>query len=195
VLFRSFDYRDVAQIIDEVAQVAPIYGGVSYVRLESPDGVQWPCQSPSHAGTPLLYADGFPSGKARLAPIDYKAPRNGRSEYPLALTIDPALYQFDSGTWTRLTPGLQQLRGEELAELNPEDARRLGVAEGQRVRIVSVRGQLEAKAKLTDGTLPGQVALTGQFWEVPTHQVTEGTLEPVGKGPTVQSTRVRVEKV
>jgi len=190
----GFDYRDASQIMDEVARVAPIYAGVSYARLENLDGLQWPCTSAEHPGTPLLYAEGFPCGKARLAPLDYRPPRNGAGDYPLTLTIDPSLYQFETGTWSRLAPGLNQLRGEELVELHPDDARRLGVADGDRVRVVSSRGQVEAKARLTDWSLAGQVAVTGHFRETPVHQLTGGALDAVGKGPALQTTHVRVEK-
>ncbi|MBI3953548.1 MAG: molybdopterin-dependent oxidoreductase [Chloroflexi bacterium] len=190
----GFDYRDAAQIMDEIARAAPIYGGVSYGRLESPDGLQWPCPAAGHPGTPLLYAEGFRGGKARMAPIEHR-PARASDGYPLALTIDPSIYQFESGTWTRLTPGLQQLQGEELLEVNPEDGRRLGIADGQRVRVVSARGSVETRAKLTAASLEGQVALTGHFQEVPAHLLTDGALDLLGKGPAVQASAVRVERL
>ena len=80
-------------------------------------------------------------------------------------------------------------------ELHPDDARRLGVADGDRVRVVSPRGQVEAKAKLTDWSLAGQVAVSGHFRETPVHRLTSGTLDAVGKGPALQTTHVRVERV
>ena len=65
----SMDYSSTADIMDEIASLVPLYGGISHARLGK-KGLQWPCPSPDHPGTPYLYGESFPSGKARFPSLN-----------------------------------------------------------------------------------------------------------------------------
>jgi formate dehydrogenase alpha subunit len=193
----GFDYAHPAEIMKEIATLTPIYGGISYERLEREGSLQWPCPHPEHPGTPTLHTERFatPTGKGRLIPLRYRPPaETPDEEYPLILTTDRSLYHFH-GTMTRRVRGLNRLRGEEWVEMNPEDALALGIADGQTVRVVSRRGEVIARAKVSKDSPPGVVSMTFHFAESPTNVLTNPVADPMAKTPELKVCAVRVERV
>ena len=95
---------------------------------------------------------------------------------------------------TRKVKGLNAIRGEELVEINPDDASALGIADGDMVRVTSRRGKVNAKARVTWASPVGVVAMTFHFSESPTNQLTSPALDPVAKIPELKVCAVRVEK-
>ncbi len=191
----GFEFDHPSRIMDEMAGVMPIYGGISYERLEK-EGLQWPCTTPEHAGTPILHTQSFSRGKGKFMPLTYRPPmEQPDQEYPMILTTERSAFQFHTGTMTRRVEGLVELRGEELVEINPADAERLGIAGGDKVKVTSRRGEVEAKAKVTDVSPEGVVCMTFHFGESPTNVLTAANLDPVAKIPELKVTAVRVEKV
>jgi len=116
------------------------------------------------------------------------------AEYPLILTTERSLYHFHTGTLTRKVNGLNVLRGEELVEINPEDASALGIADGEMVKVVSRRGEVVARARVTDVSPVGVISMTFHFAESPTNLLTNPALDPVSKIPELKVCAVRVEK-
>jgi formate dehydrogenase (NADP+) alpha subunit len=192
----GFAYEHPGQIMAEVAALTPSYRGISYERLDS-GGLQWPCPSSDHPGTPILHGERFATldGKARLVPLTYKPPAElPDGEYPLLLTTDRSLYHYHTGTMTRRVPGLEELNGWELLHVHPRDAASLGIADGQWVHVISRRGDLNVRAKVTEDCSPGVVSMTFHFSEAPTNVLTHAALDPVAKIPETKVCAVRVEK-
>jgi formate dehydrogenase alpha subunit len=193
---RGFDFLHPSQVMEEIASLVPSYAGISYERLEH-GGLQWPCPTPGHPGTPTLHTERFATkdGKGRLVPLEYKPPAElPDDEYPLVLTTDRSLFHFHTATMTRRVEGLQELHGRELLRLNPHDAARLGIADGQTVRVVSRRGEVSVRANVTEVCAPGVVSLTFHFAETPTNVLTHAALDPVAKIPETKVCAVRIEK-
>ena len=193
---KGFEYSHPIQIMEEIASLTPSYAGISYDRLES-EGLQWPCPSQEHPGTPILHAEWFatPSGKGRFVPLSFRPPaETPDDEYPLVLTTDRSLYHFHTATMTR-KGGLNILRSHEWVEINPKDAAALGIADGETVRVISRRGDVTAKAKVTDASPPGVISMTFHFAESPTNVLTSPALDPVAKIPETKVCAVRVEKL
>ncbi|GAI39789.1 unnamed protein product, partial [marine sediment metagenome] len=115
-------------------------------------------------------------------------------DYPLMLTTGRSLLHFHTGTMTRKVKGLNILRSEELVEMNPRDASALGIADGETIRVVSRRGAVVAKARVTDASPVGVVFMTFHFAESPTNQLTSPALDPVAKIPEYKVCAVRIEK-
>jgi len=192
---KGFDFAGPSEIMNEIAGLTPSYGGISYSRLES-DSLQWPCLNADHPGTDCLHADGFARGKGKFSALEYKPSREEPSdEYPLILTTGRSLYQFHTGTMTRKSKGLNEMRGEELVEMNPADAEALGIGDGDLVRVASRRGAVTAKARVTDSTGKGMIFMTFHFAETRTNLITSPALDPVSKIPELKVAAVRVEKV
>ena len=148
---KGFDYTHASQIMEEIAGLTPSYGGISFERLEKEGGLQWPCPTPEHPGTPILHSKQFTRGRGQFVPLEYKPPMElPDNEYPLVLTTERSLYQYHTGTMSRKVAGLNILKSEELVEINPEDASALGIADGDMVKITSRRGEVTAKAKVTE---------------------------------------------
>jgi len=189
----GFDYSSPEEIMTEITRLTPSYGGISYQRIEQ-GGLQWPCPTPEHPGTPFLHKDTFSRGKGKFVPLQYRpSAEQPDADYPLILTTERSPYHFHTSTMTRKVKGLRQLRTNELLEINPSDAEKLGITDGQTVRISSRRGHLSAKARVTPVSPPGVVSMTFHFAETPTNILTSPALDPIAKIPELKVAAVRVE--
>jgi len=192
---KGFDFAHPSQIMEEIASLTPSYGGISYERLDD-GGLQWPCPTKDHPGTPILHSERFTRGRGRFIPLEYKPPMElPDNEYPLVLTTGRSLYHFHTGTLTRKVNGLNILRGEGLVEINPQDASSLGIADGEMVKVISRRGEVAARAKVTDVSPVGVVFMTFHFAESPANLLTNPALDPVAKIPEYKVCAVRIERM
>jgi formate dehydrogenase alpha subunit len=193
---KGFDFTHPSQIMDEIALLTPSYGGISYSRLDD-GGLQWPCPTLDHPGTPTLHTHQFAvsGGRGRFIPLEYKPSMElPDDDYPLLLTTGRSLYHFHTGTMTRKVRGLVTLRPEELVEINPQDALALEITDGEMVRVTSRRGEVTARAKVTEWSPPGVVFMTFHFAESPANMLTNPALDPPSKIPEYKVCAVRVEK-
>jgi formate dehydrogenase alpha subunit len=191
----GFDFEHPSQIMDEIASVTPSYGGMSFNRLEM-ESLQWPCPTEEHPGTTILHTTLFSRGKGHFVPLAYRPPAElPDSEYPLVLTTDRSLFHYHTGTMTRKVKGLNIFRREELVMISPKDAATLGIEDGEMVRVISRRGRVTAKARITESSPAGTIAMTFHFAESPTNELTNPALDPVAKIPELKVAAVRVEKM
>ncbi len=191
----GFDFKHPSQIMEEIASVTPSYGGINYSRLET-EGLQWPCPTEEHPGTAILHTEIFSRGKGHFVPLEYRPPAElPDDEYPLVLTTNRNLFQFHTGTMTRKVRGLNTFLGEELVAINPGDAEALGINDGDKIQVISRRGEVTAKAGVTESTPPGTIAMTFHFAETPTNELTNPALDPVSKIPEYKVAAVRVQKI
>ncbi len=191
----GFDFEHPSQIMEEIASVTPSYGGINYSRLEK-EGLQWPCPTEEHPGTAILHTELFSRGKGHFVPLEYRpAAELPDDEYPLVLTTDRSLFQFHTGTMTRKVRGLNTFLSEELVAINPGDAEALGIDDGDKIQVISRRGEVTAKAGVTESTPPGTIAMTFHFAETPTNELTNPALDPVSKIPEFKVAAVRVQKI
>jgi predicted molibdopterin-dependent oxidoreductase YjgC len=191
---KGFDFSHPSEIMDEINRLTPSYCGISYKRLEE-GGLQWPCPTEEHPGTPILHSKQFTRGKGRFIPLEYKPAKElPDDDYPLILTTERSLVHFHTGTMTRKVKGLNIFLGEGLVEINPKDASALGIADGDEVKVTSRRGQVMAKAKVTEVSPAGVVSMNFHFAESPANQLTSPALDPIAKIPELKVCAVRVEK-
>jgi anaerobic selenocysteine-containing dehydrogenase len=129
-------------------------------------------------------------------PLEYKPPaEDADAEYPLILTTDRSLYHYHTSTMTRKVDGLNVLDKEELLRINPADASKLGIEDGEIVEISSRRGKTRVKANKTDICPPGVVSMTFHFFESPTNELTNAALDPLAKIPETKVCAVKVQKI
>ncbi len=190
----GFDFSHPSEIMEEIASLTPSYSGISFERLEE-DGLQWPCPTREHPGTPILHTQLFTRGKGRFIPLEYKPPVElPDDDYPLILSTGRCLYHYHT-SMTRQVKGLNIIRGEELVQINPKDALPLGIADSDTIKITSRRGEVTAKALVTDITPVGAIWMTFHFAESPTNLLTNPALDPLSKTPEFKVCAVKVEKV
>ncbi len=191
---KGFDYESPSQIMDEIAEVTPIYGGIHHTRLEG-DGLQWPCPTPEHPGTPILHVGKFSRGLGHFSPVHHQeAVEMPDTEYPYMLTTGRILQHWHTGTMTRRVSGLNFIAPEERVEINPSDAEKLGIADGDWIRVVSRRGSVTARARVFDRPRPGLVFMTFHFAEALSNVLTNNVVDPVSKIPEYKVCAVKVEK-
>jgi formate dehydrogenase alpha subunit len=187
-------YASPAEILDEIAALTPIYGGIGFDRLEGP-GLQWPCPDRQHPGTPILHRSQFTRGKGRFHPTPFREAAELPDEaYPYLLTTGRYLYHFHTGTLTRRVAGLEHLAPPAPVEIHPDDGAREGIADGDAVEVESRRGRVTARAVLTERSPRGTVFMAFHYREAAANALTIDALDPVAKIPELKVCAVRVRK-
>jgi len=193
----GFDFLGPKEIMDEIASLTPSYAGISYDRIEDV-GLQWPCTSRDHPGTKFLHEEKFATknGKGKFMPLKYRPPaEEPDKKFPFIFTTDRSLFHFHTSTMTRKVEGLDALNGEELLNINPIDAKRLKLKDGDRVEVSSRRGKIKVGTKITGACPPGVTSMTFHFAETPANVLTNAALDPVAKIPETKVCAVQIKKV
>jgi formate dehydrogenase major subunit len=192
---RDFAFQSPKQIWNEVRSVWNAGAGISYARIEE-SGLQWPCPTESHPGTEILHVSQFSSGaRVALRSIPWvKTEERVSPDFPATLITGRTLYQFNAGTMTMRTPNVFW-RPEDTLDLAPDDARRYGVLEGERVRVVSRHGQVELPVRFTDGLQRGQAFATFHCAQALVNAVTGTGRDRQTSTPEYKVTAIRIEKL
>jgi len=187
-------YTGTAQIMEEIAEVAPIYGGISHSRIRK-FGLQWPCPDKKHTGTPFLHQGMFTRGKGLFSAVDYIPPAElPDDEYPYVLTTGRILYHFHTGTMSRRVDGLDEVRPDGFVEIHPDDAKTLGLKENNYAEISSRRGTVTARCVVTERSRPGSVFMAFHFREAAANILTNDALDPVAKIPEFKVCAVKIAR-
>jgi predicted molibdopterin-dependent oxidoreductase YjgC len=189
----DWDYAGPAEIFAEMAELTPQYAGISHERLAS-GGLQWPCPTPDHPGTPILHVSKFTRGLGLFSPVEYVPPAElPDDDYPLLLSTGRVLFHWHGGTLSRRSPGLDALAPEAEVEVHPQDAEGLGLSTGTSVRVRSRRGSVIARVQVTRRSPPGTVFMTFHYAEAAANLLTTDAVDPVAKIPEYKVAAVRLE--
>jgi predicted molibdopterin-dependent oxidoreductase YjgC len=217
-LGRDWGQPTAADVWDEIRSLSPWHGGMSYRRLEALGGLHWPCPDETHPGSPFLHARLWGDPVQRLAaaardpierfardpiegppapfiPVEFVPPVDElTADFPVRLTTGRRLDSFNTGVQT--AGYSSPLRWGETIDLSPEDAERLGIREGERVRIISRRGAVVAPVRFDTGLRPGLAFMTLHFQDdVATNLLTIDATDPKSGTAEFKATAVRVEKL
>jgi formate dehydrogenase alpha subunit len=194
-LGQGWDYASPEAIMEEIASVTPSYAGINYGRLQKLGGLHWPCPDEEHGGTCVLHVDNFSRGKGLFSVVEHAEPAELPDEaYPLTMTTGRVLYQYHTGTMTRRSVGLEDMAPECLVEVNPRDAEALGLADGEMVKVSSRRGEIQAKAWVTDRVGQGVIFVPFHYAEAAANELTNAALDPISKIPEYKVCAVKLEK-
>ena len=191
------NYGSVEDVWNEFADLAPLWSGIRYDRIDEV-GLQWPCVDRDDRGSVYLHSPhpARPNGKGRLFPVEYQPPiEEPDSEYPFVLSTGRTLYHYNSATMTMREPGMTDKQEEPFVEVNVEDAQALGIGDGDRVRLVSRRGELEARASVGERVHPGLVWMALHFAQAKVNWLTHDVGDPLIGTPEYKVSAVRVEPV
>lgn len=190
----TWNYASPSELLDEIASLTPQYAGISFDRLEA-QGLQWPVPHKDHPGTPILHTEKFTRGKGLFTPVEHQEPaEKPDAQYPFTLTTGRILQHYHTGAMTRRVPGLEQLAPAERVELHPDDAAIMHVGDGDWLKVSSRRGEVEARAWVTDRVGRGVVFMTFHYAEALTNALTNTAVDPIAKIPELKVCAVRVEK-
>ncbi len=152
----SMPYPRQTDVMDEIARMVPLYGGVSYSRLDVPfyvedaipmpgavsykqlriEGLQWPCADARDRGTAVLYADGGIRGHG-YSPAPAPQPAAAGTPGQLRMIVGFSLFPYRTGTLSRHSRSLAMLQPHCRLHLHPADAARLGVKDVEQVRVAA----------------------------------------------------------
>mgnify|MGYP001106718789 CR=1 FL=1 len=190
----TMEYDSPAEIMTEVVELTPIYGGISYERLEG-EGLQWPCPTPDHPGTPYLHKGSFSRGLGKFSPVSYKPPMELPDvDYPFILTTGRISFHFHTGTMTRKDWALDRECPKGYVEVNSEDAKELGIRDGQMAKVISQRGEINLPLRSVDTIRRGVVFIPFHFAEAAANRLTAANLDPVAKIPEYKVCACRLER-
>jgi formate dehydrogenase, alpha subunit, archaeal-type len=189
-------FRDGEGIMREIAQSSRIFRGLSHGRIEREGGLQWPVIDETHGGTPILYSDGFPRGKARFRVATWREPGVVEERlYPYVLIIGRERAQYHTATMTSKSHILKVFWRGPVVEMNSEDMAREGVKDGDIVKLVSPAGELMVKVAKSSRVPRGVLFTTFHYPELQSNVLTPYVLNPITKTPAYKDTRVRIEKL
>jgi predicted molibdopterin-dependent oxidoreductase YjgC len=184
---------------EEVRSLSPVHAGMSYARLEALGGIQWPCYDENHPGELFLHSrlweDPVPGNRAPFVAVEHDPPVDKLdADFPIRLTTGRRLDSYNTGVQTAgYTSPLR--RGESL-DVSPEDAVSYGLAEGEVVRVVSRRGEVEVPVRVDTSLRPGLTFMTLHFQDdVATNLLTIDATDPKSGTAEFKATAIRIEKL
>lgn len=191
------DYAGPAEIYDEMASVTPKFAGISHERLaDRIEGMQWPCPDKNHPGTPTLHVDGPLNGKAKFTPVDYRpSDELPDNDYPLVMSTGRTLYHYNSATQTRRDPGPAIKQRQNFIEIHRRDAKKLGIVDGESVRVLSRRGEVTAAACISPRVRFGCVWMPMHFAESRANLLTNDAGDSVTGTGEYKVCAVKIEKL
>lgn len=197
---RWFQYDKPADVFAELCQATSggiaDYSAITYQRVESEDGLFWPCTEQVTAGTPRLFGDRFPtsSGRARFHATPH-LPMGDRRDaaFPLLLTTGRVLAQYQSGTQTRRSSELTAVAPNPFVEVHPDTAAAAGVADGDDITLTTRRGRARFKAKLTR-SIRADTLFAPFHWpgDGSANRLTNPALDPISRMPEFKVCAVRI---
>ncbi len=189
-----WDYNHPQEVLAEMGSLVPSYRGVTYQRIQK-IGLQTPVLDENDPGTPFLYKESFPLGKAKFFSLNYypidEQPDN---EFPLILNTGRVLEHWHGGTLTR-NSWMDDLYPEAMVEINPLDAGGYAINSSDAVKVTSRRGEIVLRALVTEKTIPGVVFIPFHFKEAAANLLTNDALDPEAKIPEFKACAVKIEKV
>ena len=189
-------YEQPKEIWDELASLTPNLAGISYERLENEGGLQWPCPAPDHPGTKFLHGNGFTRGKGLFHEITFReAAELPDDEYPMILSTGRTLYNYNVGNMTRPTLAVEAKQPENFVEIHEEDAARLGIKQGDRVRVETRRGMITAAAHVATKVRPGAIWMPFHYGESSTNYLTNDAFDNITRTAEYKVCAAKIEPV
>jgi len=190
-------YNNAKEIFEEIRKATPIIEGVTYERIDH-EGLQWPCPTTDHPGTRTLFIEQFKTshGLGILNPVDYTPQSEIPSQkYPFVMNTGRVLYQYHTSTMSRRNKSLTDFENESYVLMHPEDCKKYGLHDGDKVKISNKRGDLETVIKESEQVAAGELFMPWHYRESLVNKLTRGDLDPYSKIPPYKNSVCKVEKV
>lgn len=189
----GFDFQSPEEVMAEINQLVSQYRGIKYSRLGG-FGIQWPCPSSEHPGTPRLHEKEFVRGKGLFTPIPYlPLPEAPDKDYPFVLITGRMLHHYHTSTMTGRTH-LKLISRPDLIFISSEDAYDLSITDGEKIKVVSRYGKLVAEVKVSPLVSQGILFATFHSRELPVNLLISDRLDEKSGVPPLKSVAVRIEK-
>jgi len=191
----EFNYQNANEVLREINRVVPSYAGITPERVKQVGGLTWPCPTTDHPGTPILHIDTFATIErlGQLIPVEHRTPfEMTDAEYPLLLTTGRVVMHYNAGSMTRRSTSLLKRSPALFVEVNPADAKKLGISVDEKVKISTKRGETTAKTTITNSIPPGVVFMPFHFSG--TNALVVDALDEKAKIPEFKVAACRIDK-
>ncbi|MDP3731829.1 MAG: formate dehydrogenase subunit alpha [Candidatus Omnitrophota bacterium] len=186
---------DPKKACDEMASLTPLYAGVNFERLDG-NGLQWPVPEKGHPGTPVVHLGQFRRGLGKFIPVKNRPPAEvPDKEYPFILSTGRMLFHYNTGTMTTRVPNLLREFPRNFVQINPMDAKGLGIRKNDLVKVLTRRGELSVAAEVTDKVKAGVLWMPFHFSNEPTNVLTNNAFDPVCKTGEYKACAARIDKI
>lgn len=200
---KYFQFNSPREIFDELRVASKggkaDYFGITYEKIKEQDGVFWGCPTLEHKGTPRLFEEKFAheDGKAKFHPIEYKgAEEKPDEEFPLIYTTGRVVHHYLSGNQTRRIGFLVQQCPEPFVEIHPEMALKLKINDGERVKVISRRGEGIFPALVVKTIRPDTIFIPYHWGdEKAANLLTNAALDSTSRIPEYKACAARIEKL
>ena len=192
---KGFDFTSSQDVWDDMRACTPSMFGCTYEKIEKPESVHWPCPAVDHPGTPILHIGKFsaPDGLGTFFGIEYREPAEvADPEYPYTLMTGRLLFHYHSRSQTGRSKILDHEVPESYVQMSIEDGRKLGIKYGDKIKLISRRGETITTARVTDEVGPGVLMMTMHF-DDGVNNLTNTALDPMSKMPELKHCAVKIE--
>jgi len=191
-----FDFKSSEEIFKEIRKAVPQYSKITYKKMGR-KGIQWPCDKKNPKGTKILYEKdfGYSGKRAIFYPISFVGPQQLDHVYPFVLISHRILEHYNTGVMTRKVELLNKIKPEPLVEISREDAEKLKIKDGEKVKLESPFGEVEIKAKISERVKKGVVAVPNHYTEAIVNKLIGPFLDPISKIPAFKYCNVKISKL
>ncbi len=193
-----FSYNGSEQVFEDIRRTIPTYRGITYERLKKKRyGIQWPCPNENHPGTPILHTERFPTfdGKARIIPVRSEVTVKTTDEYPFILINGRLITHYNTGTMTRRIVELLLKDDSSLLYISPDDARSLGILDGDIVELETPYGRERITVKITTEVQRGVLFVPNHFIDPPVNTFVGDIIDPVSGIPEYKGIPARINLI
>ena len=188
-------YDFIEEVFQESGRLWPALAGITYQRLAK-NGLQWPCPTLDHPGTPYLFKGGFPRGKAAFTVVGYRPSEElPDKDYPFLLSTGRQLFQYHTGSMTRRVDAINVVSPGAYIEIHPDDANMLGIHNREIVKVSSRRGSIAVQVSISERPSKGVVFIPFHFREASANILTNTALDPISKIPELKVCAVKIERI
>lgn len=188
-------FNFIEEVFQEIGKFWPALKGITYGRISS-NGIQWPCPTIDHPGTQYLFKGGFPRGKAPFTTVHYRQSEElPDKEFPFVLTTGRELFQYHTGTMTRRVAEINTILPTASIEMHPDDAKDLGVENGEMVSVSSRRGAIDIQVSISPRPAKGVVFIPFHYKEAAANILTHSALDPISKIPEFKVCSVHIKPI
>ena len=175
--------------MDEIEELVPLYEGYAdSQKLHQVEPKPW--------GARRIYGGEFLSGFACFSPVDYIPPKERTKEdYPFTLLTGTCLYHFGTGVRSFRAPRLRKFLPRGFIEINESDAKKLGISNGDKIKVISPLAELTTDVRITDTLPEGMVFMPSSLPESPVHRLFDLVLDPQAKSPSLKACPIRIERI
>jgi len=194
---KGFDWKTGKDVWDDMRACTPSMFGATYEKMEKPESIHWPCPTVEHPGTPILHKEKFSAadGLGTFFGLEYRPPAEvADAEYPFTLMTGRVIFHYHTRTQTDRCAALHYEVPESYIQINTEDAKGMGIRNGEKIKVRSRRGETITTARVTDEVAPRVLYMAMHFAEG-ANNLTNTALDPLSKMPELKHCAVSVEKI